>query len=86
MKTKDVFNASNPRECIQDLDEDALIENVIIPLYQKNNYLLIDRHSHGQGEHGKDIIFKEMDNFPKPVYHAIQAKVVKIDHRFSQTV
>ncbi|MDO9098874.1 MAG: hypothetical protein Q7U60_12245, partial [Candidatus Methanoperedens sp.] len=79
MEPRDIFEVSDIRGYVKDLDEDALIEKVIIPLYQKRNFLLINRPSHGPGEHGKDIIFRKIDSFLRPEYHAIQAKVVKID-------
>ncbi|VVB88886.1 Beta-barrel assembly-enhancing protease [uncultured archaeon] len=78
MEPKDIFEVSDIREYIKDLDEDTLIEKVIIPLYQKRNFLLINRPSHGPGEHGKDIIFRKAD-FPKPTDYAIQAKAVTIN-------
>ncbi|VVB93175.1 Uncharacterised protein [uncultured archaeon] len=79
MEPKDIFEVSDIRGYIKDLDEDTLIENVIIPLYEKRKFLLIRKPSHGPGEHGKDVIFKKTDSFPRPIYHAIQAKAVKID-------
>ena len=79
MEPKDIFEVSDPRVHIRNLDEDSLIAKVIIPLYQKRNFLLIHRPPHGPGEHGKDIIFKEKDSFPTPIYHAIQVKAVNIN-------
>ena len=79
MEPKDIFEVSDPRVYIRNLDEDTLIDRVIIPLYQKRNFVLIRRPLHGPGEHGKDIIFRKKDSFPTPVYHAIQVKAVKID-------
>ncbi|MCK4798058.1 MAG: restriction endonuclease, partial [Spirochaetes bacterium] len=80
MGLMDIFEVSDIRGYIKDLDEDTLIENVIIPLYQKRNYRLIRRPSHGPGEHGKDIIFMEDNKSSfRPRFHAIQAKSVKIN-------
>lgn len=78
MEQLDIFKVSDIRGYIKDLNEDTLIENIIIPLYQKRGYLLIKRPSHGPGEHGKDIIFR-IESFHRPIYHAIQAKAEKIN-------
>jgi hypothetical protein len=77
----DIFLVDNTREYLKDLTENQLIESVIIPLYIRNSFKLVLKPTHGPGEHGKDIIFSGLDKFesPKMIYHAIQAKVVKID-------
>ena len=80
MGLMDIFEVSDIRGYIKDLGEDTLIENVIIPLYQKRNFRLIGRPAHGPGEHGKDLIFMEDNKTSfKLRFHAIQAKSVKIN-------
>ena len=79
MGPMDIFEVSDIRGYIKDSDEDTLIENVIIPLYQKRNFHLVGKPSHGPGEHGKDIIFSEHNKTSfRPHFYAIQAKSVKI--------
>ncbi|NOZ34090.1 MAG: hypothetical protein GXO80_02195 [Chlorobi bacterium] len=74
---------SNNRQIIksylESLSEDDFIEEVIIPFYSKNGYILYRINTHGPGEHGKDIIFyRNISIFYDQEFIAVQAKAEKI--------
>jgi len=56
-------------------DEDAFIQEFIIPLLYKLGFSLVVNY-HGTAELGKDLIFAEVDRFGHVRYHGIQAKYV----------
>lgn len=64
---------------LNNVSEDSLINEIIIPFYNFLGYSVVDISMHGPGEHGKDIIFKRF----KPAINSeefifVQAKAQKV--------
>lgn len=72
-------NRKTLKDYLSNLKEDDFIENIVIPLFNKNGYLLYRINSHGPGEHGKDIIFyRHVPIFYDHEFLIVQAKSEKI--------
>ena len=66
-------------EYLEEINEDTLISEIIIPLFNQTGYSTIRINSHGPGEHGKDIIFyRHIPAFFDNEYVVVQAKSEKI--------
>jgi len=54
-------------------DEPKFTREVMIPLLNKMKYKKV-RYNHGPDEHGKDVIFSEINKFGKEIFYAVQVK------------
>lgn len=78
-----ILNTPENRAVVTDylkrIDEDTFINEIIIPLFSSHGYYLYRKNLHGQGEHGKDLIFyKSIPIFYDNEYLVIQAKSEKL--------
>jgi hypothetical protein len=55
-------------------NEDDFIQRLLIPLLKRLGFSVVNYH--GKSEHGRDLIFAEMDRFGHVRYHGLQAKYV----------
>lgn len=79
MLAQNHFNRSKISEYLDNISEDDLIEQIIIPLFNQNGYLLYRKNIHGPGEHGKDLIFyRHVKLFFDNEYVVVQAKAEKV--------
>jgi len=74
-----ILNNSQNRKIInqylEQVTEDAFIDEIIIPLFSSHGYTLLIRNSHGPGEKGKDLIFYKYNELHNELeYIAVQAK------------
>ncbi len=66
-------------EYLEQIDEDTFINEFVIPLFSSHGYYLYRINPHGQGEHGKDLIFyRHVPFFYDNEYLVIQAKSEKL--------
>lgn len=73
------YNRSILRNYLDNTSEDNFIDEVIIPLFSLNGYLLYRRNTHGPGEHGKDLIFyRHVRLFNDNEYVVVQAKAERV--------
>lgn len=73
------FNRDKILEYLENVTEDQLIEQVVIPLFSKNGFYLFRKNTHGPGEHGKDLIFyRDVKLFYSSKYIVVQAKAEKV--------
>jgi len=77
-----VKTAANRRlftDYLENCSEDALIDDVVIPLFNYNGYTMIRKVTHGPGEHGKDVIFSKFNpSFLDMEYLVVQAKAINV--------
>ncbi|MCB9044675.1 MAG: hypothetical protein H6550_00920 [Chitinophagales bacterium] len=79
MIANNAFNRIKIREYLDSVGEDDFIDEVVIPLFSKNGYILFRRNTHGPGEHGKDLIFyRHVKLFYDNEYIAVQAKAQQV--------
>lgn len=79
MLAQNHFNRSKISEYLDNISEDDLIDQIIIPLFNQNGYLLYRKNIHGPGEHGKDLIFyRHVKLFFDSEYVVVQAKAEKV--------
>ena len=68
------------REYLENVSEDDLINEVIIPFYRSLGYSVLRIATHGPGEHGKDIVvYKKTAAIFGNEYIAIQAKAQNVN-------
>ncbi len=63
-----------PKELEGYTSEDDFIQRFVIPLLKRLGFSVVNYH--GKSEHGRDLIFAEMDRFGHVRYHGLQAKYV----------
>jgi hypothetical protein len=63
----------------QNLKEDRLVDEVLVPLFAKMGYKDVFKHHGHAGEKGKDIVFWEEDKSGSRVNHAVVVKAVKLN-------
>ena len=72
-------NRTKIKEYLESIDEDTLITNIIIPLFNSCGYKTYRVNSHGPGEHGKDIVFFRYSKlFYGFEYIVVQAKAERV--------
>jgi len=79
MISKTAKNRGILKTYLESLSEDDFIDKIIIPLFNKNGYILYTRNTHGPGEHGKDVIFyRHVPLFYDHEFITVQAKAEKV--------
>lgn len=82
MLIKSSKNRSEIKKYLEDVSEDDLINDVIVPFYSSLGYSVLRIVTHGPGEHGKDlIVYRYSSAIFGNEYIAIQAKAQKVDVR-----
>lgn len=67
------------KDFLESLTEDDFIEKVLIPMFNKNGYILYRLNTHGPGEHGKDLIFyRNVPLFFDHEFIVVQAKADRV--------
>ncbi len=80
------FNRKILTTYLNNVLEDELIDDVIIPIFLENGYQVFRKITHGPGEHGKDIIFyRYVKLFRDNEYIAVQAKAEKANTKNSSS-
>ena len=74
------YNRKVITEYLDKISEDKFIDEIIVPLFNKNGYILYRRNIHGPGEHGKDLVFyRHVQLFYDNEFIAVQAKAEKVN-------
>lgn len=71
-KTELIFNGFKWKKSYE-TNELLFTKEILIPLFRKMEFLGV-RYNGGGGEHGKDILFYEIDKFGQTRYYGVQAK------------
>jgi hypothetical protein len=61
-----------PKKLTSYTSEDDFIQRFLIPLLKRLGFSVVNYQ--GKSEHGRDLIFAEMDRFGHVRYHGLQAK------------
>lgn len=73
------FNRSRIKEYLAAVSEKDFVEDIIIPLFLKNGFMLLRRVKDGPGEHGKDFIFyRNVSLYFDDEFVVVQAKAEKV--------
>src|SRR5690606_3011743 len=66
------------KEQFQQLKEDDLVNEVLIPLFRRMEYKEVFKHHGGSGEKGKDVVFWKPHLLGGRKNYAVVAKAVKL--------